>query len=183
MNKKCCNDCPIARWIPICDTYYNLKCSHYNRTVDVSIIKDREVEAPYWCPEPLIESTAKSESKIGFHPIYGTPIKKEENPMERPLQIKASWDKLTPQVEWDSIKASNVYHIPPFMSNHRADILVIYKCDGYFTYRKLEDKTYSVQYCYKGDIMTKVMVTHKTKKVELGKGVSYQLPTPKGAGL
>lgn len=168
MGTKLCNGCPLAEWISINGIYYNLKCTRYAKIVDVTIIKDKEVEAPFWCPEPSSGTEVKTIEQV--HPIYGTKVGKKED-TNHPI-IK-DWHNIPRQVEWNTIQSKDVYHVPPFMSNGRKDIVVVYKGNAYFTYREVGDTSYEIHYCYENDIMSKVMVKHKIKEIKIERRSVY----------
>lgn len=165
-----CKSCPFAKWYPLDDEYYNLRCDKMDKLVEYSILKSANVMDPSWCPE--IFGSDVQNRQLTIHPIYGTPCQKETpigpyKPKEETktmtlLDRRIMWDKLVPQIEWNTIEKGKIYHIPPYLgSEKRFDIEIIFVCNQYFTYKKVGE--YTSSYVYPNDLLYKVMVQSRTK--------------------
>lgn len=121
---KCdCSSCKYGLKCHICDTmpdtYYKFKC---NKGGKIRLIYLDDVEkgkdAPKWCPLDE-KNNAKCDEVL-------------EKKKEKIKGVKGVMD-------WDDIRISSKYHIPPVLGYKRADILIRYKSVDYVSYSEVSE--------------------------------------------
>lgn len=162
MNNKC-KSCPSACWEHVYGDNYNLICGKLDKGIDFGITKDESVLTPSWCPDGTLSTNA--------HPIIGSMVNREMPKLTTPLKpfsrteeiltTREKWNKIQPQVKWETIEKGKKYHVPPHIDTKRFDFEVLFSCNAYFTFRKPNVASYSIETVYKNDLIYKTMVEIK----------------------
>lgn len=163
-SKKVCNGCMYLKKNLVyngqASKFYNAICQYDKinpRYINYSITDEQDIEIPNFCKLSISVDDDSKTNRVP--PVYSQPQQQQKT-----LSVQDKWAAIVPTVKWESIKAKNVYHIPPYFGcKERKDIEIVYVCQNYFTCKKKGGDYSTITYIYPSSLMYKVMVEKKNQ--------------------
>ena len=123
--------------------------------------------APCWCPLMVRSSSSSSSNSIT------TPKEESEKPVKKKFselpywEKNREWEKIPPVTEWEDIKVGTVYHVPPFLTTKRKDIIITSKTDYSISYREVNGNNKILYTAYPTNLLVNFLVPHRLKHVNV----------------
>lgn len=149
---EACNDCPfftttsVKAEDQVSSGYYNAYCKRSTsksskdstvfRMIDLYVRKGIDVKKPKWCDFSMESSFNKDDKK------------------KKILEI-------IPSIEWDDIKAQEIYHVPKILGEERLTIQVVNKFSYYLSYKFYQTNDSRIMYLYPSSPMAKCLIPYK----------------------
>lgn len=151
MRLDSCVGCFDSGWNPVKNKtcVFNVVCKKMadkliKAQFDINNDEEEDLKVPSWCPKfgDNVEET------------------KETTRKKTPLEM---WDDVTAKIKWEDIEVGKTYHIPPYNSQERSDIVVTTKTGTFLRYNKQCGNTTIFGTIYPNQIAHRLMVEKHEK--------------------